>query len=123
MNPHRRLSLTLAFLGVALTGISLWRELPRPPQASPPLPQGLKSTASGPLRRVLGWKIPLNTAGERDLMALPGIGAGLARRILSYRQAHGGFSRLEELMEVPGIGPATLENIQPLLTLKEPAIK
>ncbi|HBN09196.1 MAG TPA: DNA-binding protein [Cyanobacteria bacterium UBA8530] len=46
----------------------------------------------------------LNSATLAELDALPGIGPGLARDILAYREIHGGFRSLEELKEVDGIG-------------------
>lgn len=48
--------------------------------------------------------VDLNTAEQEDLERLPGIGEELARRILAYREETGGFTSLEELMNVSGIG-------------------
>ena len=63
-----------------------------------------------------GSKININTADLDALDSLPGIGPVLAQRILDYRQTHGPFSRPEEIMEVPGIGQATFDKIQDLIT-------
>lgn len=63
-----------------------------------------------------GYKININTADLNSLESLPGIGPVLAQRILDYRQSHGPFSRPEEIMEVPGIGQATFDKIQDLIT-------
>lgn len=57
------------------------------------------------------FPIDLNTADIRQLSALPGIGEGLARRILDYRACYGPFSRPEELLNIDGIGQATLEAV------------
>lgn len=54
----------------------------------------------------------LNTAGQLELMELPGIGRVLSARILEYREEHGGFAAVDELMEVKGIGEKTLESIR-----------
>ena len=54
-----------------------------------------------------GQPVSLNTATQADLEALPGIGPVTAGRILAWRDKHGRFSRIEELQEVDGIGPAT----------------
>jgi competence protein ComEA len=59
--------------------------------------------------------LPLNSASAAELEALPGIGPVLATNIVAYREAHGPFARIEDLLRVPGIGPAKLEQIQPFL--------
>lgn len=60
----------------------------------------------------------LNRAGEQELDALPGIGPAKARAILELREHKGGrFSSLEDLLDVKGIGPATLERMRPRLRL------
>lgn len=61
-------------------------------------------------------KVNINTAGQAELEMLPGIGPGLAKRIVDYRQAHGPFARIEEIMNVSGIGPALFEKIRDLIT-------
>lgn len=55
--------------------------------------------------------INVNTAGSQELEELSGIGPALAERIITYREANGGFSSLNELAAVSGIGPAVIENI------------
>ncbi len=63
-------------------------------------------------------RVDLNTATERDLRALPGVGPLLAARILAYRAEHGPFHALEDLLRVPGIGRKTFERLRPFLRLE-----
>ncbi|MBM3123364.1 MAG: ComEA family DNA-binding protein, partial [Chloroflexi bacterium] len=55
-----------------------------------------------------GAVVNLNTATLAELDRLPGIGPSLAREILAYREAHGAFASVDDLLLVPGIGPAKL---------------
>jgi competence protein ComEA len=59
--------------------------------------------------------LPLNRAGFSDLTMLPGIGPGLAGKILRYRKHHGSFSGLDDLENVRGIGPALASRLRPLV--------
>lgn len=56
--------------------------------------------------------VNLNTADKEALQTLPGVGEVLAERILAHRQESGGFANMEELLEIKGIGPKTLERIR-----------
>ncbi len=57
-------------------------------------------------------KINLNTADEDALTALAGIGASKAQAIVAYREEHGGFSAIEEILNVPGIKEGTFVKIK-----------
>ncbi|WP_276356316.1 ComEA family DNA-binding protein [Cohnella caldifontis] len=59
--------------------------------------------------------LDLNTATEAELDGLPGVGPSKARAILEYRNAHGGFRSVDELLQVKGIGAKMLERIRPLV--------
>lgn len=59
-------------------------------------------------------RVDLNTADEEELQDLPGVGPATAEDIVSYRRTNGLFGSVEELEEVDGIGPKTLEEIEPL---------
>jgi competence protein ComEA len=63
-----------------------------------------------------GSQININTADLAALDTLPGIGPVIAQRILDYRQANGPFDRIEDIMDVPGIGEGTFEKIRDLIT-------
>jgi competence protein ComEA len=62
-----------------------------------------------------GAPVDLNTATSAQLDTLPGVGPATAAAILTYRTRHGRFKSVTELLEVPGIGPAKLEAIRPLV--------
>ena len=62
-------------------------------------------------------RIDLNLATKEDLMKLNGIGETLAERILAYREQHGGFDSVEELLEVSGIGEKRFAAIEPYVTV------
>ena len=59
----------------------------------------------------------LNTATKEELIALPGIGPAKAQAILDYRTAHGGFKSVEELKDVKGIGAKRFEKLKGELTV------
>ena len=62
-------------------------------------------------------KININNASNEQLASIKGIGNSKAQAIVDYRQKNGHFTRLEELVNVKGIGPNTFEKIQPFITL------
>lgn len=62
-------------------------------------------------------KVNLNTADTDELMELPGIGGAKAAAIKNYREEHGGFQSVEEIMQVEGIKEGTYEKIKELLTI------
>jgi len=53
-------------------------------------------------------KVAINQVDVKGLEALPGVGPVLAQRILDYREAHGPFDKVEDLLDVPGIGESKL---------------
>lgn len=63
--------------------------------------------------------IDLNKADFEQLMSLPGIGTVKAKAIISYRQAHGNFNSIDDLINVTGIGPSTLEKIRDYVTVSK----
>jgi competence protein ComEA len=65
----------------------------------------------------ISFPISINQAGKEELMALPGIGEVLATRIITFRDEHGAFSSVEELLNVEGVGKKRLEEIIDLITV------
>ena len=75
-----------------------------------PQPSTSRSTPSD------GSRININTATSQELQTLPRIGPALAQRIIEYRQTSGGFSTVDDLTNVKGIGEKTLEKIRTSIT-------
>ncbi len=61
--------------------------------------------------------VNLNTATSAELETLPGIGAKVAARIIEYRQKKGPFKKIEELMNVQGVGEKSFLKLRPQLTV------
>jgi competence protein ComEA len=83
--------------------------VPRKGEANKPLPP----TANTP-----PGLININTATQAELETLPGIGPAIAERIIAYRESHGGFTAIEEVAEVSGIGEATFADIKDKITVE-----
>lgn len=63
-------------------------------------------------------KININTADVQQLTLLPGIGETMAKRIIDYRTENGGFSTIEDLMKVSGIGEKKFEQMKPYIKVE-----
>jgi competence ComEA-like helix-hairpin-helix protein len=72
--------------------------------------------APEPLQLTAG-QIDLNQADINTLKQLPGVGAGLAARIVDHRSKHGPFQRVDDLKAVHGVGPTTLERLRTIVTV------
>jgi len=70
-------------------------------------------TASAPLN--------INTATLAQLEALPGLGKAVAERIVEYREKNGNFKKVEDLMNVKGIGEKSFLKLKPLITVTQKA--
>jgi competence ComEA-like helix-hairpin-helix protein len=64
-----------------------------------------------------GTLVSLNTASASELEALPSVGPSRAQAIVRHRETHGPFLSVEALAQVPGIGPAALARLRPLVTV------
>jgi len=91
-----------------------------PGNAEVPTPQlviggdGLLVTPTPPV----GGLVNINTADSALLETIPGLGPTTAERIVAYREENGPFERVDDLLKVAGIGPSTLEQIRPYVTVK-----
>ena len=84
--------------------------------AVPSLSAQAKSTSSGAAPAVVN----LNSATAAQIATLPGVGEKAAQRIIEYREKNGGFKKIEELMNVKGIGEKSFLKLKPLITVGEP---
>ena len=98
-------------LALALVALSV------PPGLAEEVTDGSSELEMGAKRR-----IDVNVAAEPELLVLPQVGPVVARRIVEYRKAVGPFKKVEELLNVKGIGRKTLERLRPLITLGSPAL-
>jgi competence protein ComEA len=84
-------------------------------------PQQIITQPTMPSRAGIGvgdLLININTAEQEELETLPGIGPVTAQKIIDYRTANGGFSTIEAILDVSGIGEVTFENIRDLITVR-----
>jgi competence protein ComEA len=105
----RALLVVLAVVALAATGAAAEQKPAAPAKAS----AAAKGTPSSPVN--------LNTATKAQLETLPGIGAKAAERILEYRQKNGNFKKVEDLMNVKGIGEKAFLKLKPLITVAQKA--
>lgn len=74
--------------------------------------QTTEQSSSGSTGNTSNQKVNINQATQEELESLSGIGPSKASAIIQYRDEHGMFQTVEELMEIPGIGEKTLDNIR-----------
>jgi len=116
--------------GVSLTALNLARVLTdgeqivvgvrAPPGVAASAASAAAGSAAGATAGASGSPVPMvdiNTAAQGELEELPGVGPVTARAILDYRAENGSFTAVDQLLEVSGIGDATLAKIAPYATL------
>ena len=92
------------------------RPAPPPNSGRPSMPSSTRASAA-PTPTSAANLINLNSATSTDLELLPGVGPVLAKRIIDFRKAHGGFLTVEGLLEVKGIGTKTFKEISQYVTV------
>jgi competence protein ComEA len=112
--PRKKADLDALNLAALLTDGEQILVPPAGAAVAPPVP-GVGSSPGAP--GASGALVNVNTATEPELEELPGIGPVLAAAIIAYRTEHGPFPSVDALDDVSGIGPATLENLRPLVTV------
>ena len=75
------------------------------------------SQQSAPPAQPAASLINLNSATQAELEKLPGVGPAMAKQIIEYRQKNGGFKKVEELMNVKGIGEKSFLKLKTLVTV------
>ena len=112
--------LTMCFV-VCTVGFFLWQNRNRDMTLVETAPSDWRQEVAVPEEpapgMLRGEVLDLNTAGAEDLVRLPGIGEKRAADIVAYRTEHGGFSQVEELLEISGIGQATFEGLRDYVTV------
>ena len=101
--------LIVSMLGILVVATAVFENIDR-------YELNVQQTISKPIEGVSGLTaqglVNINTADSATLMTVDGIGTTLAQRIIDYREEHGEFQSVDELIEVKGIGEKTLEKIR-----------
>jgi competence protein ComEA len=96
----RMIMAAVAAIALSATALSAQTKTPAPKPAA---------TAAAPVN--------LNTATAEQLATIPGVGPRMAERIIDYRQKNGGFKKIEDLMNVSGVGEKSFLKMKPLITV------
>ena len=111
MSIQERGLILLIGVAVLASGLLVFTDLPQPVRAFSPGAIHLDNVLVLLPRFVESAPIDINQATLDELITLPGIGPALAQRIIDYRIEHGPFLSVEGLERVSGIGPQTIQGI------------
>ena len=102
--------------GASTAGLSLARRLVDGEQIVVGAPQAVVAPVPGSsASAAVAGPVDLNTATVAELDALPGIGRVLAQRVVDWRTSHGGFTSVDQLREVSGLGGKKFDTLAPLV--------
>ena len=112
------ITLTIAFIFL-LTGIFIGRNVIPPDVVLTPAADSFSDMPqeSQGISEITVGKININTADEDQLMLLQGIGPSLAQRIIAYRQEHGSFKSISDIVKIEGIGAKKFESMKDYITV------
>ena len=79
--------------------------------------QRFGNRAATPVGKDADGLININTASEKELQELPGIGPAMSARIVEYREANGNFKKVEDIKKIRGIGNAKFEKLKDKVTI------
>ncbi len=116
--PSSGLVLILVLVALCVGGAQWRRQATLRPES---ISQSQRMPSSSLERLSATYTVDVNQANELELLNLPEVGPALVRAIVSYRERHGPFERLEDFEEIPGIGAATLRQLAPYLRFPQPA--
>jgi len=94
------------------------RQAQAPREAAGPVVAPAHAYAAAPAQK--RGPLDLNRASVEELESLPGIGSVLAKRVIDYRKAAGGFQTVEDLRQVKGIGAKKFDRVRPLVRVSAP---
>ncbi|MBQ7220406.1 MAG: helix-hairpin-helix domain-containing protein [Synergistaceae bacterium] len=83
----------------------------------PPSPENVRIPGYSPQTRNNSGLVDVNRADLQELQRINGVGPAIAQRIIDYRQTHGAFTKIEDLLKVKGIGQARLNQMRPQITI------
>lgn len=96
--------------------VSAASDSPTAPEKTAASPEPADSLEPEPASPEPAGPVDINTAGLEELMTLPNIGEKRAQAILDYREEHGPFEHVEDLIRVSGIGEGILEGLMDFAT-------
>lgn len=106
---HSSLTMALAIILTVFSAQSLAQATGASAQSGKPAKEGKDAPLQAPIN--------LNTATAAELEVLPGVGPATAARIVEYRQKQGGFKKIEDLMNVRGVGEKMFLSLKPMIVV------